>query len=385
MEMAMERRRFLSLMGGGVLAGATAGAVGFALTREPKLALAPWSAAGRRDDVRLGALSYAILAPNPHNRQPWLADVRTPGQVTLHVDRTRLLPHTDPLNRQITIGLGCFLELMVMAAAEAGDRVDLELFPDGETPQGLTSGRVAIARFVRDGTVRPDPLFAHVLARRSNKEPFDTARLVDPAVVPRILAAARHGPAVDASLSPTSVAALRSLTERALRIEIATPRTYRESVDLFRIGRAEVEANPDGIDFTGVVFEGLARVGQFDRQVALDPKSMAYQQGVGAVIENAASATGHVWMVSAQNRRIDQIAAGRDWVRMNLAATRESVGWHPLSQALQEFPEMAGLYREAHARLAPRGGTVQMLCRIGHGATVGPSPRWPLEAKLVAA
>ena len=57
----------------------------------------------------------------------------------------------------------------------------------------------------------------------------------------------------------------------------------------------------------------------------------------------------------------------------------------PLSQALQEFPEMAGLYREAHARLAPRGGTVQMLCRIGHGAAVGPSPRWPLEAKLVAA
>ncbi len=381
----MERRRFLSLVGGGLLASATVGAAGFAVTRTPGRALAPWAAAGPRDDVRLQALSFAILAPNPHNRQPWVANVRTPDQVTLYVDRTRLLPHTDPLNRQITIGLGCFLELLVMAAAEAGHRVHLELFPDGESAQGLTGGRVAIARFVRDTSIRPDPLFAHVLERRSNKEPFDTARPLDPAVVRRILAAARNGPAVDASLEPESIAALRSLTERALRIEVGTPRTYRESVDLFRIGRAEVEANPDGIDFTGVMFEGLARIGQFDRRSALDTNSMAYQQGMAAVIENAATATGHVWMVSAQNLRRDQIASGRDWVRMNLAATRERIAWHPLSQALQEFPEMAGPYNQVHARLAPRGGAVQMLCRIGHGVGVGPSPRWPLEAKLVTA
>ena len=56
-------------------------------------------------EPRMQALSYAILAPNPHNRQPWLVDLQVDGQVTLYVDQTRLLPHTDPFSRQIVAGL----------------------------------------------------------------------------------------------------------------------------------------------------------------------------------------------------------------------------------------------------------------------------------------
>ena len=91
------------------------------------------------------ALSFAILAPNPHNRQPWLVDLATENQVTLYVDTGKLLPHTDPLNRQITIGLGCFLEVMAMAAAEQGYRVDIQLFPQGSDASGLTKAPVVTA------------------------------------------------------------------------------------------------------------------------------------------------------------------------------------------------------------------------------------------------
>jgi hypothetical protein len=44
---------------------------------------------------------------------------------------------------------------------------------------------------------------------------------------------------------------------------------------------------------------------------------------------------------------------------------------------------MADLYAAIHDRLAPDGGTVQMLGRIGYGPTVGPSPRWPLETRIL--
>ena len=54
----------------------------------------------------------------------------------------------------------------------------------------------------------------------------------------------------------------------------------------------------------------------------------------------------------------------------------------PMSQALQEYPEMAEIYKQTHDALAPAGQTVQMLARIGYGPTVPVSPRWPLEAKL---
>jgi hypothetical protein len=46
---------------------------------------------------------------------------------------------------------------------------------------------------------------------------------------------------------------------------------------------------------------------------------------------------------------------------------------------------MAPLYQEIHARLAPDGGRVQMLARIGYGPTVDQSPRWPLETIIVNA
>jgi hypothetical protein len=92
---------------------------------------------------------------------------------------------------------------------------------------------------------------------------------------------------------------------------------------------------------------------------------------------------GHTWQVTPDNSRVTQIAAGRDWLRVQLAATAEGVGFHPLSQGLQEYPEMAEIYDDLHARLAPDGGTVQMLTRLGYGPDIGPTPRWPLEAKLV--
>lgn len=383
----MQRRGFLRLIGGGVVLAAATGATTFLTTRDPARARVPWDMAGgaRYADPRLHALSYAILAPNPHNRQPWLADVRTAGEVSLRIDASRLLPVTDPLNRQITIGLGCFLELMSMAAAETGHRLDIDVFPDGRRADRLTDGRIAITRFVRDSSVAPDPLFTHVLARRSNKEPFDMTRPLDPAAVKRIAAAGGRSGDVGHSVERASIDMLRRLTAQALRIEIETPRTYRESVDLFRIGKREIEANPDGIDLPGPMIETLAALGQFDRVVLLDPSSTAHREGAKAVLANAETAMGHIWLVTPGNDRRAQIAAGRDWVRFNLAATREGIGFHPLSQALQEYPEMAGTYRTIHEKLAPSGGTVQMLCRLGYGPAVAAAPRWPLERKLITA
>ena len=152
-----------------------------------------------------------------------------------------------------------------------------------------------------------------------------------------------------------------------------------------RIGHAEVDANPDGIDFSGPLFETLRLTGQFTRASAADPGSFAFRSGMDAVFANADTAMGHVWLVTADNSRETQIATGADWLRVNLAATALGLGFQPLSQALQEFPEMAGPYRQVHDRLAPEGGTVQMLARIGYGPTVGTSPRWPLESRIVNA
>ena len=382
--MTLSRRKMILLVGGGAVLAA-GGAFGFAATRGPRTAFLPWEQAGRYDDPRQRALSWALLAPNPHNRQPWLADLSEAGIITLYADPTRMLPETDPFNRQITIGLGCFLELLRMAAAEDGHRAEMVLFPQGSDPAGLDLRPVARITLTRDPSVARDPLFAQALARRSNKEPFDLSRPVAPDLLPQLAAAVRGPARFGGTVDPDEVQFWRTLTHEALRIEVETPRTFQESVDLFRIGHREVDANPDGIDFTGPLFETLRLTGQFSRASAADPGSFAFQSGLDAVFANTDTAMGHVWLVTADNRRETQIATGADWLRVNLAATALGLGFQPLSQSLQEFPEMADPYRQVHERLAPAGGTVQMLARVGYGPTVGASPRWPLESRILNA
>lgn len=380
--MSLSRRKTLALIGSGIILGASA-CLGTIAARKPRTAHLPWASAGQGADARHRALSYALLAPNPHNRQPWLVDLSEPDAVTLTVDRDRLLPQTDPYNRQITIGLGCFLELMRMAASQDGQRVTITPFPEGFDDRALDARPVARAVFETDPSVVPDPLFAYALDRRSTKEPFDTARPLPAESLAQldVAVSTQFGGTIDAP----EVADWRALTREALLIEIETPITFKESVDLFRIGRNEVDANPDGIDFSGPMFEVMGATGLFTRQLALDTTSRAHKAGIDAVLANAETAMGHVWLVSQGNSRPDQIATGADWLRVNLAATAAGVAFQPLSQALQEYPEMAGLYRELHAKLAPDGGTVQMLARIGYGPAVNQSPRWPLETILLNA
>ncbi|MEM5470634.1 twin-arginine translocation pathway signal protein [Hoeflea sp. AS60] len=367
--MSLSRRKMLSIIGGGTIVAAAGGAGAFLTTRTPKKALAPWSAAGTYSDPRRNALSHALLAPNPHNRQPWLVDLDTPEVIDLYRDKSKDLPHTDPFSRQLTIGMGCFIELMVMAAAQTGHAVELALFPDGE------DGPVARAHLVESGA-EPDPLFAAVQHRRSCKEPFE-ARPVTPEH------AALLEPFADLITAPEKVSELIELTWSAWKVEVETPRTYKESVDLMRIGKAEINAQPDGIDLGGPFLSSLALLGQLSREGQLDQTSSQYTQGVAVYEEMLHATPAYAALTSASNQRTDQIEAGRRWLRLNLAATTHGLALHPVSQCLQEYPEMRHHYDRAHELLAPEGHTVQMLGRLGYGPTTPHSPRWPLEAKII--
>ncbi len=377
------RRRFLSILGGGVVFAAT-GATVWAMTRDPAAARRPWEAAGvaTETDPRRRALSYAVLAPNPHNRQPWIADLSVADELTLYCDMDRRLPHTDPFDRQITIGLGCFLELLSQAAAEAGYRTDVAVFPDGEPQPRLDTRSVARVRFVRDESGQQDPLFAHVLRRRSNKEAYDTARAITADSLETIAAFARSS-TVRHTNEPALVADLRGKAWDALYTEMTTYNTAKESIDLIRIGRAEIEANPDGIDLSGAFIEGLYKAGMLPREDMLDKSSSVFAQQMPIMKAPFDTAMAFLWQMTPGNTRAQQIDAGRDYVRLNLAATSLGIAMHPLSQALQEFDEMRPHHVQMRNTLGVEDGdTLQMFVRLGYGPEVKAGPRWPYETRI---
>lgn len=379
--MSVSRRGFVKILGSSAVILA-AGVGGFVLTREPKAALAPWSNAGRiQGDVRHKAISWAILAPNPHNRQPWIVDLSKPGEVMLYCDLDRRLPETDPYDRQITIGLGCFLEILRIAAAHYGYEAQITPFPEGNPSPRLDGRPVAHVAFTEREGLGQDSLFLQVPHRRSTKEPFDPVREVEKDVLQAVAGAAGQGAMV--TTDSATVTTLRSLTWDAFEIEIRTPRTYRESVDLMRIGKAEIEANPDGIDLGGPMLEALNKAGILTRETLSDTTSSAYRQGLDMYRPILATSMAFLWIVSSDDSRIEQLRAGAHYVRANLKATEVGLSMHPVSQALQEYPEMSGTYNRLHETLKVSAPSrIQMLARLGYGPDVAASPRWSAASRI---
>ena len=384
----MNRRKFLKIAGGAgvIVAASAAGGAAFLMTRTPTGAMRPWSQAGSLyTDPMRRALSYAILAPNPHNRQPWVVDLRSETEAVLTCDLGRLLPETDPYSRQIVIGLGCFLELFAMAAADQGYRAEIASFPEGMGAARLDGRPVATLRLVRDEGVKREPLFAAVLDRRTNREPYDMAKPVPDAPLKAISTAAGPSVRAGATNDPARVAELRELTRDAMLAEIGDKKAYQESVDLMRIGRAEIEANPDGIALGGPLLDTLHLVGILTRKSVADPNSQSYEIGIERIRESAEASPAYAWIATTGNDRKTQIEAGRAYMRLTLAVQAEGLALQPMSQALQEYAAMAPYYKRIHAMLAPEpGDRLQMLVRLGYGEKQPPAPRWPLDTRIKA-
>lgn len=377
------RRQTLRVLGGGAALLAASGGW-WAATREPEAARAPWAAAGAADgDARRRALSWAILAPSAHNRQPWAVDLSEPEIATLYCDLDRRLPHTDPVDRQIAISLGCFLELLVMAAAADGRATDIALFPDGAPPSDgrLDERPVARLRF-RDGAIA-DSLFAWARDRRSVKAPFTPGRPPDDAAMATLAAAPRVAH-FGATRAPDRVAAINALAADAWTVEAQTPAAHGESVDLMRLGKREIEASPDGIDLGGAFLESLHLVGALTREALRDPASQNFAQGRLRYMAMLDANPAWVWLSTDGDGRAAQIDAGRDWMRLHLAAVGAGLAVHPMSQALQEYPEMRAVAARVGETLGA-GGRVQMLARVGYAAATPPSPRWPYETRILPA
>jgi len=379
----MKRRNFLKIAGGGgVILAAGAGA--FVATRTPHAALAPWEAAGteRQDPVRR-ALSYAILAPNPHNRQPWVVELIGDHKAVLACDLQRRLPATDPYDRQIVIGLGCFLELFTMAAAHDGYRPLIVLFPEGEPGERLDARPIAHLRLVPDENVLKSPLFTQVPDRHTNRSAYDVTRALRESELQTIRRAGAGKVSLAGVVRGEGLDRLRSLTRAALRGELMDPDAYQESVDLMRIGRSEIEENPDGIYLGGAFLEALSLAGLLSREQLADTGSMAFQTGLDMADEQALTAMGFLWINTRGNSRRDQIEAGRSYVRAALQVTGLGLAMQPMSQALQEYAAMRPYYEQVHAMLSNGDGErVQMLARLGHAARVPPSPRWGLDTRI---
>ena len=346
----------------------------------------PWSAAteATSPDPRVRAMAYAILAPNVYNLQPWLAELEGDDRLIVRCDLARRLSQSDERDRETVITFGNFLELLRMAAAHDGYMTAVTAFPEGEPGSRLDSRPIAVVRFSR-GVVEADPLFAQVIDRRTCKRPFDMQRPVTDATLAQLRSAVAGGSVrLQTSNDPAVVGHVRDLAAEAYTLERRTPRINMETVRITRIGHDETEASPDGIGLTGPeVEEQLAR-GTLSRALLSAPASPAVAAEIERYRSLCATAGAYAWLSTGSESRTDELAAGRDWLRIHLKATELGVSFEPQSASLNAYPEMQKLFQAMHRTLdAGSGRRVQMLARLGYAAMMPPVGRWPVETRIV--
>lgn len=375
------RRGILKLVGGGVVLAALGGTAFYVANGPSDEARVAWREAGTPAEYRRRFLSYALLAPNPHNRQPWLVRLDGEDSLTLFCDLDRRLPETDPFDRQIVLGCGAFLELLSIAAAHEGYATEITAFPDGDPSPRLDSRAIARVRFVA-GAAQPDPAFAAIGMRRTNRNTYAERDVAEDLLGQLESAGSVYGVMARATGESGLVAKLRDITWRGHERESLTPRTMKESIDLMRIGKAEVEQWRDGLVLEGPMMELARMTGMISHEALLDPKSEAFRMGLDMYRPKAASARAFVWLVNDHAGRERELSAGRAYARVALKAAELELAIHPWSQTLQEFPEMRSLYEEVHT-LIGEGKRVQMLVRAGYADPVIPAPRRGLDAHII--
>jgi hypothetical protein len=355
----------------------------------PLSAVDGWSGPPESErDIRRIVLSYAILAPNPHNKQPWIVRFTGPRSLELFVDPERLLPETDPPYRQIHIGQGTFLENLVLAAQAHGHRAVVRYFPAGMYGnQALEPKPVAAIELVPDAALVKDPLFEAILARQTNRRAYEATAL-------RADELRGIQGAYDTSEYPLSVLtaaprreALAEMLEQAMRVETSNRRRDLETIAMFRFNDREIEAYRDGFGLAqsgmGPFMRWMAETFFLSRESTEADPSAFGKEAVTMTGRQARSAAAFAWISSIGNTRLDQVKVGRAYERVNLTATRLGLAMHPLSQVLQEYADMSELQRAfLQALEIPPGHTVQMLFRLGRAERTPHSPRRPPDALL---
>ena len=78
-----------------------------------------------KDEMEI--LYLASLAPSGHNTQPWTVRILEPKHWVIGSDKKRWLPAVDPENRELLLGIGAFIENLVIAAGTFGYEVDIQI------------------------------------------------------------------------------------------------------------------------------------------------------------------------------------------------------------------------------------------------------------------
>jgi nitroreductase len=347
--------------------------------------LEAWSAfENRRQSGVQRLISAAVLAPSPHNSQPWRFSVSS-DQIILRADLSRKLGAMDPFEREMFIGLGCALENVAVAAPGAGFAADIALLPDSKR------GQAALVT-LKPADRSPHRLERAITRRRTDRGPYDITRPIDDDTLRVLQSELGDDAPFRLVLFPRASeqgASFRELTMQATRDIVADARMSRDSARWYRQRQAVINASRDGLTMQTQGFSPLKEtLARLLPQVSDKTAHIAWLRNTREVQLPTAAQFG--LFIVPPERLLDDVISlevGRAWQRFHLAATLLGIACQPLNQIPERISrerQVGGEPKTARAldqQLSLNGGIPTFCFRMGFPTREPPhSPRRMAQA-----
>lgn len=336
----------------------------------------PWSEnyAEQFSDPRIRLVSAGLLAASGHNMQPWIIslDQSDPMAFYLYADSSRMTKEVDPYARQMMISQGTFLEYVVVSGEKEGYCADIRLFPDGPYDESRLGESMDLKPVAKITLTKAQPgnsvLYDALFLPDTNREAYQAKKLTDAQI------------SALESISPTSVVSVRLYQDEAnlnnigrfalqsAMVEAGVGRVMEESNVIFRANEYQKNKYRYGYSVEGQGATGFMKhilQGVVTLLPSLNAGKAASQNFISYTKTSVEHTPAYAMIITAGNSRAEQVQSGMVYSKLVLTMHTLGLAVQPLSQVLEEYPEMETPYTQFKETYSPDGKTVQMLVRVG--------------------
>lgn len=318
------------------------------------------------DELLRFVVRYAILAPSPHNLQPWLFDVHD-SRLDLYGDMRRGLAVVDPDDRELIMSCGAAATNIRLALARLGYRTHVNALPDARDPYLLAELTLSGAADPTDDDVL---LFDQIPRRHTNRTAFEP-RPLPPELIEQLVADAAGAGASFVPLTEDQLSDVARMVMAADRDQMASRRFRRELASSLvgltprRDGMPAFATELGGLRVPSPAVPLVVRTFDMGKGRAARDRELVEHSGLLAVIGGTGDDVPGL------------LAAGQALQRVLLRARAHEVWASFLNQPIEVDELRRELADDLHC------GEPQLLLRLGYGAAPRPVPRRRLDEFFV--